>query len=320
MSEEPNRNNMIVDDRYKIIDVLGEGGMAIVYKAHDMITDKKVAVKMMKSETAEKKDSLHRFEREARAAASLNHPNIVKVINLGVHNGLPYMVNEFVNGQSLKEILDVRGFSFLEACDCMDQLCSAVYYAHTHGVIHRDIKPQNIFLTRDGTVKLGDFGIATFQNAASITKAEKVIGTVHYMAPEIFEGDPPSERSDIYAMGVTFFELITSKVPFDGPSPEAIGVKHCKEKFPNIRKYNSKCPQCIEKIIYKACSKNPSDRYASADQMKKDIDRILEDTSLLEKQSGFFFNLFHRTSSDKEAKKNKKKLKKAAKAARKENE
>ena len=142
--------NEIIDDRYKIIDFLGEGGTAKVYKAHDLVTDKDVSIKMMKEEVAAVKASLSRFEREARAAASLNHVNIVKVINVGTYKGLPYIVNEFINGSTLKDIMDIRGkFSFLEALDIMNQLCLAVCYAHKQGVIHRDIKPQNIFLTKE---------------------------------------------------------------------------------------------------------------------------------------------------------------------------
>ena len=149
--------NDVIDDRYKILKVLGEGGMAIVYLANDIITNKEVAVKIIKEETMKNPLNLTRFEREARAAASLNHQNIVKVITLGTFEGRPYMVNEFIKGKTLRETLNVRGkFSFLEACDIMYQLCSAVWFAHQHGVIHRDIKPQNVFITVDGTVKLGD--------------------------------------------------------------------------------------------------------------------------------------------------------------------
>ncbi len=318
---EENRMNEIIDDRYKVESALGKGGMAIVYKAHDLITDKDVAVKMMKDDTASDKVNLSRFEREARAAASLNHQNIVKVVNVGSYNGLPYMVNEFVQGQTLKQVLDVRGkFSFLEACDIMYQLCSAVIYAHQHGVIHRDIKPMNIFLTRDGTIKLGDFGIATFQNSTHVTRSDFVIGSVHYMAPEVAQSNPATERSDIYSMGITFFELITGRVPFDAESPVQVAVMQAKDKFPSIKKFNPKTPECIEAIIYKACQKDPLDRYFSAEDMRKDIERILRNTSLLKKKSSFFYNLLHPHSPDNEArrveKRQKRALKKAAKAAK----
>ena len=239
--------NEIIDDRYKIIESLGEGGMAIVYKAHDLINDRDVALKMLKQATAADKVNLNRFEREARAAASLNHQNIVKVVNVGTYNGLPYMVNEFVNGQNLRQVLDVRGkFSFMEACDIMYQLCSAVLYAHNHGVIHRDIKPQNVFLTTDGTIKLGDFGIATFQNGSHVTRSEVIVGSVHYIAPEVADGNPASVRSDIYSMGITFFELITGRVPFDGDTTVAIAIKHIQEEMPSPREFVPEIPIAVE--------------------------------------------------------------------------
>ena len=310
--------NEIIDDRYKVLECLGEGGMAIVYKAHDLINDRDIALKMMKKETAANKVNLNRFEREARAAASLNHQNIVKVVNVGTYNNLPYMVNEFVNGQNLRQVLDVRGkFSFLEATDIMYQLCSAVMYAHSHGVIHRDIKPQNIFLTSDGTIKLGDFGIATFQNASHVTRSEVIVGSVHYIAPEVADGCPATIRSDVYSMGITFFELITGRVPFDADSQVQVAMMQIKEKFPNIKKFNPKTPDIIEKIIYKAVSKDPKDRYPSAENMRKELERIIRNPELLEQHSSFFFNLFH--SSERKRKKEEKMQKKALKEAAKEN-
>ena len=152
------------------------------------------------------------------------------------------MVNELIKGQTLKDMLKERGrFTFLEACDIMYQLCSAIIHAHQHGVIHRDIKPENVFVTQDGTVKLGDFGIATFQdNNVRVTKSEVVVGSVHYLAPELSQGAPASVQSDIYALGITFFELITGKVPYDDQSAVAVALKHINEKFPSAKKFNSK--------------------------------------------------------------------------------
>lgn len=279
----------IVEERYKIKSVLGEGGMAFVYQAEDLISKKDVALKIIKEETMKNPVNLTRFEREARAAASLNHQNIVRVINLGTHLGRPYMVTEMIKGQTLREVLNVRGkFSFMEACDIMYQLCSAILHAHEHGVIHRDIKPQNVFIMADGTIKLGDFGIATFQHDSRITRSEVVVGSVHYLAPEISKGESQaSPQSDIYALGITFFELITGRVPFDDESAVTVALKHIKEKFPSVRKYNPKTPLIIEKIIDKACKKDPSDRYQSAFDMRVDIERILRNPSLIEKQSIF---------------------------------
>ncbi len=286
----------IIDERYKIKSLLGEGGMAEVYLAEDLITRKEVAVKIIKEDTMKNPVNLTRFEREARAAASLNHQNIVRVINIGTYEGKPYMVNELIKGQTLRNVLNVRGkFSVLEACDIMYQLCSAVIHAHQHGVIHRDIKPQNVYITGDSTVKLGDFGIATFQNASKVTRSEVVVGSVHYLAPEISQGNPASVKSDIYALGITFFELLTGKVPFDDESPVTVALKHIKDKMPSVRKFNPKVPQCIEKIINKACDKNPASRYKSAFEMRKDIDRILRDPTIINKKS-FFQKLFGKKS------------------------
>ena len=284
--------NEIVDERYKIKSLLGEGGMATVYLADDLITRKEVAVKIIKEDTMKNPVNLTRFEREARAAASLNHQNIVRVINIGTFEGRPYMVNELIKGQTLRDVLNVRGkFSILEACDIMYQLSSAILHAHQHNVIHRDIKPQNVYITSDSTIKLGDFGIATFQNASRVTRSEVVVGSVHYLAPEISQGNQASYQSDIYALGITFFELITGKVPFDDESPVTVALKHIKEKLPSIRKLNSKVPVYVEKIIYKACEKNPHARYKNVLDMRKDIDRILRDPSLINKKS-FFQKLF----------------------------
>lgn len=292
--------NDIVDDRYKIVSLLGEGGMALVYKANDLITSKDVALKIMRPETAIDKTNLSRFEREARAAASLNHQNIVRVNNLGTYKGYPYMVNELITGQTLRQILDIRGkFSIIESLDIMEQLCRAISYAHQHGVIHRDIKPQNIFLASDGTIKLADFGIATFQNANHVTRSEIVIGSVHYMAPEISQGHPASERSDIYSMGITFFELITGKVPFDSQSAVTVALMHIKDKFPSIKKFNNKTPQCVEEIILKAVNKDPIDRYNSAEEMRSAINNILSNRELLTKKKTFFSKLFKRKDSGK---------------------
>ena len=282
----------IIDERYKIKSLLGEGGMAVVYLADDLIARKEVAIKIIKEDTMKNPVNLTRFEREARAAASLNHQNIVRVINIGTYEGRPYMVNELIKGQTLRDVLNVRGkFSVLEACDIMYQLCSAVLHAHQHGVIHRDIKPQNVYITSDSTIKLGDFGIATFQNASRVTRSEVVVGSVHYLAPEISQGNPATIKSDIYALGITFFELLTGKVPFDDESPVTVALKHIKDKMPSVRKLNPKVPVCVEKIINKACEKNPQSRYKSVFDMRKDIDRILRDPSIIKKKN-FFQRLF----------------------------
>ncbi len=281
--------NDLIDDRYRIERKIGEGGMSVVYGATDIITKKPVAIKIIKGDMMGNPINLSRFEREARAAASLSHPNIVRVINLGTYEGRPYMANEFINGQNLRDILDKRSIGFLEACDIMYQLTSAVAHAHEHSVIHRDIKPQNVYLTADGTIKLGDFGIATFENSARLTRSETIIGSVHYLAPEISRGQQASYQSDIYSLGVTFFELITRRVPFEDDTPVSVAIRHIKDKFPSPRKYIPSTPKEIERIILKACKKNPQERYKTVKDMRKDIER---NPDLIKEKKSLFSRLF----------------------------
>lgn len=300
--------NEIIDDRYKISGTLGEGGMAIVFKGHDLISDKDVAIKVIKPDVAAKKENLNRFEREARAAASLNHPNIVKVLNVGQYKNLPYMVNEFINGMNLRQILDVRGrFSPLESTEIIYQLCCAISYAHKHGIIHRDIKPQNIFLSNNGVVKLGDFGVAVFQTNNHITKTQSVLGTPLYLAPELLtDKAPPSFQTDIYSIGVTFFELLTGRVPFDDAESSKVIYKVIYEKFPSIKKFNSKVPDSIEAIIIKATKKDPKERYERCDVMERELKLLKDNPNLMEKSKSQFFSLFKKKEKEeKQKKKNK---------------
>ena len=284
--------NDLIDDRYRIERKIGEGGMSVVYGATDIITKKPVAIKIIKGDMMGNPINLSRFEREARAAASLSHPNIVRVINLGTYEGRPYMANEYIYGQNLRDIFDKRSIGFLEACDIMYQLTSAVAHAHEHSVIHRDIKPQNVYLTADGTIKLGDFGIATFENSARLTRSETIIGSVHYLAPEISRGQQASYQSDIYSLGVTFFELITRRVPFEDDTPVSVAIRHIKDKFPSPRKYIPSTPKEIERIILKACKKNPQERYKTVKDMRKDIERILRNPDLIKEKKSLFSRLF----------------------------
>lgn len=283
----------LIDDRYRVISELGEGGMANVFEAKDIITKKIVAIKIIKEEVMKNPMNLTRFEREARAAAALDHQNIVRVINLGTYLGKPYMANEFIKGQTLRDALDTRTrFPFLEACDVMYQLCGAVACAHSHLVIHRDIKPHNVFMMADGTVKLADFGIATFENSNRVTKSEVIVGSVHYMAPEISQGKTASFQSDIYALGVTFFEIITGRVPYDYGTPIAVALAHVKEKFPSPRKFMPTTPKAIEHIIIKACRKDPTDRYRTVAEMQRDIRFILDNPKLVKPRRSWFSKVF----------------------------
>lgn len=287
------RENDLIDERYRIINELGEGGFANVYQAEDIITRKLLAVKIIKDEVLKNELTLARFEREARACASLNHPNIVRVINIGTHHNRPYMANELIKGKTLKDELDIRGkFTFKEAVDIMYQLCEAVAFAHSHLVVHRDIKPNNVYLTPDGTIKLGDFGIAHFENSTRVTKSEVIVGSVHYMAPEVSQGKTPTFQSDVYALGITFFELITGKVPYDGANPIAVAMMHIKERFPSPRKVLPTVPKALDKIILTAVRKNPLDRYRSVTEMQKALKVVIDNPKLITPRQSFFARFF----------------------------
>ena len=217
--------------------------------------------------------NLIRFKNEATIAASLNHPNIVKVYNHGTVDGVPYIANEFIKGQNLKQVLDFRSsVPVEEAVDYMIQLASALDYAHQHGIVHRDVKPDNLYVMGDGTIKLGDFGIAQTDATSQITsKDSEIVGSVHYLAPEITSGKPATGQSDIYSAGVTFFELITGHVPYIKNSAIDIAVAHVKEKFPSPKKYLPNCPKEIERIIFKCVKKNPKERYLTAKELHDDL-------------------------------------------------
>jgi len=284
----------IVDGRYRITSRIGHGGMAEVYEATDIINKNVVAIKFIKEDVMKNTVNIKRFENEALIAASLNHPNIVKVYNHGTLNGVPYMATEYIKGQNLKEVLDFRGpLPLNEVIDYMIQLTDALSFAHKHGIVHRDVKPENMFLMTDGTIKLGDFGIAQAENLeSSFTKTSEIIGSVYYMAPEIAKGEQATKRSDIYAAGVVFFELLTGRPPFERDTPVNIAVAHIRDKFPSIRTILPNCPKEIERIIFKATKKNPYDRYQDAKEFEQDLIEVKSNPELLKDNRGFFSRLF----------------------------
>jgi serine/threonine-protein kinase len=286
------KDHDIIDERYRIIREIGEGGFAYVYQAEDLITGKEIALKIIKENAVKSKDNLTRFEREARASASLNHPNIVKVINIGYHDHLPYMASELIKGKTLRGQLDeVKRFRFLKACEIMYQLCEAVAFAHNFLVIHRDIKPDNVFMTPDDTIKLGDFGIAFFENSRRVTKSQVIIGSVHYLPPEVTNGQSPTFKSDIYSLGITFFELVTGRVPYEGNNQITVAMRHIKEKFPSPREWIPSTPRAIERIILKATRKNPNDRYRSVLDMQREIKACLDHPKLIIPKRSFLAKL-----------------------------
>lgn len=284
----------LVDGRYRITARIGHGGMAEVYEASDIINKTLVAIKFIKEDVMANSINIKRFENEALIAASLSHPNIVKVYNHGTLNGVPYMANEYIKGQNLKDVLDFRGALPLpEVLDYMIQLTDALAYAHEHGIVHRDVKPENMFVMSDGTIKLGDFGIAQAENIdSSFTKTSEIIGSVYYMAPEIARGEQATRRSDIYAAGIVFYELLTGHPPFERDTPVNIAVAHIKDKFPSIRATLPDCPKEIEKIIFKATKKNPYDRYQDAKAFHDDLVAVKNNPELLKDNRGFIARLF----------------------------
>ena len=284
----------LVDGRYRIEARIGHGGMAEVYEATDIINKRKVAIKMIREDVMRNPINLRRFQNEATIASSLNHPNIVKVFNHGTIEGRPYIANEYIRGQTMKDMLDFRtSIPIAEAVSYMLQLTSALFYAHQHNIIHRDIKPQNIFVMPDGTIKLGDFGIAQAEGMDdSFTKTSEIVGSVHYLAPEISQGKPASIQSDIYATGVTFYELLTGHVPFDKDTPVNVAVAHIKEKFPLVKKYVPNCPKEIEKIIANATKKRLSERYKGADEFYDDLLAISKRPEILKEKKPFLARIF----------------------------
>ena len=290
----PLKIGSLVDGRYRITARIGHGGMAEVYEANDVFRKKIVAMKVIREDVTHNPINLKRFNNEVTIAASLTHPNIVRVYDNGYVDNLPYIVNEYIKGQTLKDLLDFRGSLPLgEALDYMIQLSSALLYAHQHYIIHRDVKPDNMFVLSDGSIKLGDFGIAQIDTETNFTvEHNEILGSVHYLAPEISKGNPASAQSDIYAAGVTFFEMLTGRVPFNKPKAIDIAVAHIKEKFPSIKKFLPNCPKEIEKIIFKCTKKNPRDRYKSAKELLQDLQEIKNKPELLKEKKSFFAKLF----------------------------
>lgn len=287
----PLKIGALIDERYRVTARIGHGGTAEVYEATDIINRIPVAIKLIREDVMENPVNLKRFQNEASIVALLNHPNIVRVFNHGYIDGKPYIIQELITGQTLKDVLDFRGsLPLSEAISVMLQLTSALQYAHEHGIVHRDIKPQNIFLLTDGTIKLGDFGIAETNGTA--IKSKEIIGTVHYLAPEISKGGPASVQSDIYSAGVTFFEILTGRVPFDEGDPVSIAIAHIKEKFPSPKKYLPTCPKEIENVIFKAVEKLPHNRYKSAKAFNDTLLNIQNHPELLKEKKGLLARIF----------------------------
>lgn len=267
----------LLGGRYKIISVLGEGGMANVYLAEDIILQRKVAVKVLRLDLQKDPQTIQRFQREALATSELSHPHIVSILDVGSDHNQHYLVMEYVDGPDLEEYIQKNSpIPFPKVINIMDQILSAMALAHRHNVIHRDLKPQNILMDKKGNIKIVDFGIAVALNQSTMTQTNTAIGSVHYMSPEQARGSMATKQSDIYSLGIVLYELLMGKVPFTGENAVAVALKHFQEKIPSLRAQNPKIPQALENVVLKATAKDSRDRYSSILEMKQDLDTSLD--------------------------------------------
>lgn len=277
-----------INNRYEIVKSIGEGGMANVYLANDKILDRKVAVKVLRGDLSSDDKFIRRFQREALSVSNLSHPNIVEVYDVGEEDGEYYIVMEYIEGKTLKQLLKKReSLTLTEVIDIMTQLTDGISHAHESYIIHRDIKPQNIMIQDDGRIKITDFGIAMALNATQLTQTNSVMGSVHYLPPEQASGKGATVKSDIYSMGILMYELLTGTVPFKGDNAVEIALKHMKDKIPSIRKQDPSIPQSVENILLKATAKNPRNRYNTAKEMHEDLLNCLKEEHANDKKIVF---------------------------------
>ncbi len=270
------RKNVIAN-RYEVVQHIGQGGMADVFRGVDTILNREVAIKILRADLSTDAVSILRFEREAQAATALAHPNIVEIYDVGDYKGHHYIVMEFVPGRTLKQVIRARGPLLKEeAVDIMKQLTSAVSEAHSKGIIHRDIKPQNVIVKADGSVKILDFGIATAKGSMQLTQANNVMGSVHYLAPELAKGEQASAQSDIYALGIVLYEMLAGDVPFKADQAVQVALRHMRDPMPSLREANPTVPQSIENIVIRATAKDPNKRYRSCREMWQDLSTCLK--------------------------------------------
>ncbi|GAB3067656.1 Stk1 family PASTA domain-containing Ser/Thr kinase [Virgibacillus ainsalahensis] len=277
-------NGRLINDRYQIKRTIGGGGMANVYLAADTILDRDVAMKVLRLEYANDEEFIARFDREAHAAISLAHPNIVNIYDVGEEENILYMVMEYVEGMTLKEYIQHYGPVEVEkALDIMTQVTAAIAHAHANDIVHRDIKPQNILIDTQGQAKVTDFGIAIALSATSLTQTNSILGSVHYLSPEQARGGMATKKSDVYSIGIVLFELLTGRLPFSGQSPVSIALKHLQSDTPSVRKYNPDVPQSVENVVLQATSKDPFHRYDSIYDLEDALEKALDPSRWNEK-------------------------------------
>ena len=260
----------LFNNRYQIVEKLGAGGTAIVYRGQDMLLNRAVTIKILREEFATNSDLVRRFRHEAQAVASLSHPNIVSVYDVGYEENMHYIVMEFIEGESLKEYIKRKGaLRLAEACNIISQILAGVQHAHEHGIIHRDIKPHNILLGVDGRAKVTDFGIAVGMSDVTMTynSTSRIMGSVHYISPEQVQGLAVTDRSDIYSCGVVFYEMLTGRVPYQGETPISIAMQHVQGELILPNQVNPEVPAGLSYVVTRAMRKNPETRYNSASEM-----------------------------------------------------
>lgn len=267
--------NGLIGGRYEIVETIGKGGMAIVYKAKCQMLNRYVALKVLRPEYREDKDFIRRFKAEAQSAASLSHPNIVSIHDVCHDDDLDYIVMEYVEGVTLKQYIEAQGIlPWREAVDYAAQICAGLEHAHKKGIIHKDIKPHNIMITREGTLKITDFGIAKVMSSGTIATGNIAMGSVHYFSPEQARGGYTDHKTDIYSLGVVLYEMLTGKLPFEGDTAIAIAMQHIEKEATLPRELNPDIPESLENVIRRAMSKDQAVRYDSVTQMMIDLKKV----------------------------------------------
>lgn len=262
----------VLNGRYKIVNVLGEGGMANVYVAYDLILKRSVAVKLLRLDMRDDPTAVRRFQGEAMSLTELTDPHIVMIYDIGEEDGNQYLVMEYVKGMDLKQYIKQEyPFSLTRVLEIMQQILQAVGDAHQHGIIHRDLKPQNILIDQEGNVKITDFGIALAISSSTLTKTNTVMGSVHYISPEQARGSIVTKQADIYSLGIILFEMLTGHVPYRGENAVSIIMKHYKEAMPSVRQEEPNVPQALENVVFHATAKDLRDRYTTVEQMAGDL-------------------------------------------------
>ena len=271
----------ILANRYELIQKIGTGGMAVVYQAHDTALDRQVAVKLLRDEYIDNPDFIRQFQREAKAVAKLNHQNIVNIYDFGKSDDLMYLVMEYVDGCTLKELIAKNGpLPMQQILDYSIQLCYGMAQAHSHNIVHKDIKPHNIMIDHNHIAKITDFGIAQAINHLTMTHSNGVLGSAHYFSPEQARGEQVEFESDIYSLGIVLYEMLTGKVPFTGDNPVSVALKHMQDKPPSLRVARRDVPLELELVVLRALEKNPANRFQSMEEMAEallDVQAKLDD-------------------------------------------